>query len=141
MKKILIINGANLNLLGIREPEIYGTTSFETFFQTLTKKFPQFDLYYFQSNSEGAIIDQIHKAFEQNFDGIIINPGAYSHYSYAIRDAIKSIQIPVVEVHISNIFNRESFRQKSVTAAACIGTISGFGLKSYELALYYFLNL
>ncbi len=141
MKKILIINGANLNLLGIREPEIYGTTSFETFLQTLTKKFPQFDLYYFQSNSEGAIIDQIHKAFEQNFDGIIINPGAYSHYSYAIRDAIKSIQIPVVEVHISNIFNRESFRQKSVTAAACIGTISGFGLKSYELALYYFLNL
>ncbi len=141
MQKILIINGPNLNLLGIREPEIYGNTSFETFFQTLTKKFPQFDLYYFQSNSEGAIIDQLHKAFEQNFDGIIINPGAYSHYSYAIRDAIKSIQIPVIEVHISNILNRESFRQQSVTAAACIGTISGFGLKSYELALYYFQNL
>ncbi len=139
-KKILIINGANLNLLGIREPEIYGTTSFDTFFQTLTKKFPQFDLYYFQSNSEGAIIDQIHKAAQQNFHGIIINPGAYSHYSYAIYDAIKSIQIPVIEVHISNIFNRENFRQKSVTAAACTGTISGFGLKSYELALFYFLD-
>ena len=137
--KILIINGPNLNLLGKREPEIYGTQSFEEFFTQLKQKYPQVQLTYFQSNSEGSIIDRIHSAWDEKFDGIILNAGAYTHYSYAIHDAIKSIKIPVVEVHISNIFAREEFRQKSVIAPACIGTISGFGLFSYELALQFFM--
>ncbi len=136
--KLLIINGPNLNLLGKREPEIYGKTRFEDFLAELRKKYgSEIDL--FQTNIEGEIINKLHRAEEENYSGIILNAGAYTHYSYAIHDAIKSISIPVVEVHISNIFAREEFRQKSVIAPACIGSISGFGLQSYELAIHYFL--
>ncbi len=137
--KLLIINGPNLNLLGTREPGIYGTGSFEEFFEYLTKKYPDIQFGYFQSNHEGAIIDKIQNAPAQGFDGIILNAGAYTHYSYAIHDAIRAIKIPVVEVHISNIFAREEFRQKSVLAPACAGTITGFGLSSYELAVNFFI--
>ncbi len=138
--KILIINGPNLNLLGKREPTIYGNESFDRFFEKLKKKFPQIDLVYYQSNIEGEIINRLHEAMDGNIDGIILNAGAYTHYSIAIHDAIKAIQIPVIEVHISNIHTREAFRHKSVIAPACVGQITGFGLMSYELALYYFIN-
>ncbi len=136
--KILIINGPNLNLLGQREPDIYGTKGFESYLEVLKKEFPEAEITYFQSNEEGKIINQLHKSQEENFDGIILNAGAYTHYSLAIYDAIKAISVPVIEVHISNIFAREEFRHKSVIAPACIGTISGFGLASYKLAMYFF---
>ncbi|MBD5310524.1 MAG: type II 3-dehydroquinate dehydratase [Bacteroides sp.] len=134
---ICIINGPNLNLLGRRQPEIYGSTSFEDYLQHLRAAFPELDIEYFQSNSEGAIIDKIH---ELGYDcpectGIVINPGAYAHYSYAIADAISSIQLPVVEVHISNIHARDEFRHKSVTAPVCKSMLCGFGMKGYELAV------
>lgn len=134
-----IINGPNLNLLGKRQPEIYGNSDFETFLRELREKFPEDELEYFQSNSEGEIIDYLHKAGYERPDcrGIVINPGAYAHYSYAIADAILSIPVEVIEVHISNIHSREEFRRKSVTAASCKALLSGFGLKGYELALTY----
>ncbi len=138
--KILIINGPNLNLLGIREPEIYGYTKFEDYLEELKKRFSETELIYFQSNSEGTIIDKLHWSHYAKLDGIVLNAGAYTHYSYAIHDAIKSIDVPVIEVHISNIFAREDFRKNSVIAPACIGTISGFGLKSYDLAITFFKN-
>lgn len=138
MKKILIIHGPNLNFLGIREKIVYGETSFEALNNLLIKKGMSmgFKVEVFQSNFEGAIIDCLQKAYFDNVDGIIINPGAFTHYSYALRDAISSINIPTVEVHISNIYKREDFRHKSVTAASCIGQISGFGINSYLLGLY-----
>ena len=140
MKKILIINGPNLNLLGKREPDIYGTMTFENYFLDLKKSFSDINLQYFQSNHEGEIIDQIQNA-DNVYDGIVINAGAYTHTSLAIADAIGSIKVPVVEVHISNIFRRESYRQVSYIAARCVGSISGFGLYSYKLGIESLLNL
>lgn len=137
--KIAIINGPNLNLLGKREPEIYGKQTFEDFFDDLQKKYPQIQLVYFQSNIEGEIINKIHEiGFE--FDGIILNAGAYTHTSIAIADAIKSVQTPVIEVHISNTFSRETFRHQSYISPVANGIVVGFGMKSYELALLSFLS-
>lgn len=136
--KIAIINGPNLNLLGKREPEIYGNQIFEQFFCELQKKYPQVELIYFQSNLEGEIINKIHE-IGFDFDGIILNAGAYTHTSIAIADAIKSVQSPVIEVHISNTFAREAFRHHSYISPVAKGVILGFGMKSYELALMNFL--
>jgi 3-dehydroquinate dehydratase-2 len=136
VKEISIINGPNLNLLGQREVSIYGSTSFEEYLKDLKKKFPELKISYFQSNVEGEIVTQIQKDCSK--DGIIINAGAYTHTSIAIADAIAAIQTPVVEVHISNILSREEFRHKSFLSPVCKGTIFGFGLKGYELALYVF---
>ncbi|MDX1904140.1 MAG: type II 3-dehydroquinate dehydratase [Thermonemataceae bacterium] len=135
--KIYIINGANLNLLGKREPEIYGYQTFEDYFEKLKQKFEYLDLHYFQSNIEGELINKIHEiGFEA--DGIILNAGAYTHTSIALADAIRAIKSPVIEVHISNIFARESFRQHSYISAVSVGIISGLGLYGYDLALSYF---
>jgi 3-dehydroquinate dehydratase-2 len=133
--KLLIVNGPNLNLLGSRQPQIYGNVSFEDYFEELKSKFDA-DLTYFQSNVEGEIINQLQA---EGFDGIILNAGGYTHTSVAIRDCIAAIETPVVEVHISNISNRESFRHESIISPVCVGCVFGFGLKSYELALNYFL--
>lgn len=132
--QILIINGPNLNLLGKREPEIYGARTFEDYFSDLKKKFSGISLSYFQSNVEGEIINKLHEA-GFSFDGIILNAGGYTHTSVAIADAIASIKSPVVEVHISNIHAREEFRHQSLIAKNCKGVITGFGLDSYRLAL------
>ena len=137
--KIFIINGPNLNLLGVREKSIYGSEKFETYFENLKQKFPEVGLEYFQSNIEGEIIDKIHE-IGFNSDGIILNAGAYTHTSIAIRDAISGVNTPVVEVHISNTLTREDFRHKSIIGPVCKGCIMGFGLKSYELALQSYLN-
>lgn len=132
--KILLINGPNLNLLGVREKSIYGNTSFETFFSVLNDKFPEHSLEYFQSNVEGEIINKIHeRGF--TYDGIVINAGAYTHTSVAIRDAISGVKAPVVEVHISNILTREHFRHESLISPVCVGSIMGFGLDSYRLGI------
>jgi len=136
--KVLIINGPNLNLLGKREPEIYGSHSFEDYFKELQNKFSAVDLYYFQSNIEGEIIDKLHEV-GFNFDGVILNAAAYTHTSVGIGDAVKAIETPVIEVHISNVHSREEFRHKSFIAASAKGVISGFGLKSYDLAIESFL--
>lgn len=133
--KILIVNGPNLNLLGTREPEIYGTISMEDELSNLQHKFPDHQINYYQSNVEGEIINRIQ---EDDFDALVINPGAFTHYSYAIADCLKNISKPKIEVHISNIYKREEFRQKSVTAANTDGVLSGFGLKGYELAILSF---
>ncbi len=137
--KIQIINGPNLNLLGKREPEVYGTQSFEAFFKTLMQSFPQVELYYFQSNIEGEIINQLQDV-GFSYDGIILNAGAYTHTSVAIHDSIGAITAPVVEVHISNIYAREEFRHRSLITSNCAGLISGFGLQGYVLALVYLMN-
>ncbi len=132
--KIAIINGPNLNLLGKREPEIYGNKNFEQYFKNLQDKFSEIELSYYQSNVEGELINKIQEyGFE--YDGIIINPGGYTHTSVAIGDAIAAITAPVVEVHISNVAAREEFRKISHVSAKCKGTISGLGLKGYELAI------
>lgn len=138
MKNILIINGPNLNLLGKREPEIYGIQTFEMYLESISDQFSDLQIDYFQSNVEGLIIDKIHEV-GFTIDGIIINAGAYTHTSIAIADAVKSISVPVVEVHISNTMAREDFRHVSYLTPACKGMISGFGLKSYELAIQSFL--
>jgi len=130
--KVLIINGPNLNLLGTREPEIYGTVSMADYLETLKTEFSSFELYYYQSNIEGEIINRLQK---DDFDALIINPGAFTHYSYAIADCLKNIRKPKVEVHISNIYKREEFRQKSVTAANTDAVLSGFGMDGYRLAI------
>ena len=130
--KILIVNGPNLNLLGTREPEIYGTVSMADFLDNLKEKFPEDEILFFQSNVEGEIINRLQ---EDDYEALIINPAAYTHYSYAIADCLRNIQKPKIEVHISNIYAREEFRQKSVTAAHCNGVISGFGLDGYRLAV------
>ena len=136
--KIQIINGPNLNLLGVREPSLYGTQTFETYFKELVALFPQVDMAYFQSNIEGEIIDKIHQVgFE--CDGIVLNAGAYTHTSLAIMDAISAVNTPVVEVHISNVHARESFRHTSMISPKCKGVIAGFGLNSYRLAILSFL--
>jgi len=134
MKKIQIINGPNLNLLGRREPEIYGGRSFEDFLVELRKRFPGVQLDYYQSNHEGDLIDKLHAVcFEA--DGIVLNAGAYTHTSVALHDAIRAIDAPVIEVHISNVHQREEFRHRSLISAACKGVICGFGLDSYRLAI------
>ncbi len=132
MMKILIINGANLNLLGTREPEIYGNISMEEVLENLKDKFSAYGVDYFQSNLEGEIINRIQN---EDYDALVINPGAFTHYSYAIADALKNLKKPKVEIHISNIYKREEFRQKSVTAAYTDGILSGFGIKGYQLAV------
>lgn len=132
--KILILNGPNLNLLGVREKSIYGDQSFENYFESLKGRYPDVDLYYFQSNSEGAIIDKLHEV-GFDYDGIVLNAGAYTHTSIAITDAIAAIRTPVVEVHISNVHQRESFRHHSYLSKNCKGVILGFGLDSYRLGV------
>jgi 3-dehydroquinate dehydratase-2 len=132
--KILIINGPNLNLLGTREPEVYGSESFESYFETLKNQFNTIDLTYYQSNIEGELISKLHEV-GFTYEGIILNAGAYTHTSIGIADAIKAITTPVVEVHISNTFSRETFRHQSFISPYAKGVIIGFGLKSYELAL------
>ena len=132
--KILLINGPNLNLLGVREQSIYGNQSFDDYFQTLQSNYTDVELEYYQSNIEGELINKIHeRGFTYN--GIIINAGAYTHTSVAIRDAIAGIKAPVVEVHISNILTRESFRHESLIGPVCVGSIMGFGLDSYRLGI------
>ena len=130
--KILLLNGPNLNLLGTREPEIYGTVSMEIHLELLQKAYPKHEILYYQSNVEGEIINRLQ---ENDFEALIINPGAFTHYSYAIADCLKNIRKPKVEVHISNIYKREEFRQKSVTAANTDAVLSGFGMDGYRLAL------
>lgn len=136
MKKILIINGPNLNMLGVREPGIYGSETLDTLYEKIRKRAEKLvcEVEFFQSNIEGEIINSIHSAMGK-FDGIVINPGAFTHYSYAIRDAISSINVPVIEVHISNVHKREEFRHKSVTAPVCVGQICGLGTNGYLYAL------
>ena len=138
MKKIMVINGVNLNMLGIREKNIYGTMDYKGMCEYISDKCKDKDveLSFYQSNCEGALVDCIHKCYFSKFDGIVINPGAYTHYSYALLDAIKAIApLPVVEVHISDIDSRESFRHVSVTAPACIGQIVGKGIDGYVMAV------
>lgn len=134
MKNILILNGPNLNLLGRREPDIYGSRTFEAFFQELQQAFPDTNLIYAQSNHEGSLVDILH---EQGFscDGIVCNAGAYTHTSVALRDAIAAIPAPVIEVHISNVYQREEFRHHSYLAPVCRGVIAGLGLQGYALAV------
>ncbi|QBQ42132.1 type II 3-dehydroquinate dehydratase [Sphingobacterium psychroaquaticum] len=138
MKRILIMNGPNLNLLGVREKSIYGDKDFEGFFADLKQDFAAVELFYFQSNHEGELIDKLHEV-GFSYDGIVLNAGAYTHTSIAIADAISAINTPVVEVHISNVHQRESFRHHSYLAKSCVGVICGFGLKSYTLGIQSFL--
>jgi 3-dehydroquinate dehydratase-2 len=133
--KILVINGPNLNLLGKREKDVYGDFALEEVNEELKREYPKLDFHFFQSNIEGEIINKLHEAIDSEYLGVMINPGAFSHYSYAIRDAIAAVNRPVVEVHISNVHKREEFRTRSVTAAACAGQIVGFGKISYILAV------
>ena len=137
MKKIQIINGPNLNLLGRREPSIYGDQGFDIYLERLRSYFPDCEIHFFQSNSEGALIDKIHET-GFSFDGIVLNAGGYTHTSVALHDAIKAVNTPVVEVHISNVHSREDFRHKSMISAVCKGVIAGFGLDSYRLAIFHF---
>lgn len=136
MKKILCIHGPNLNLLGEREPGVYGSDTFDSINNEIIERALKYDMHceIFQSNHEGEIIDTLHLA-RKNFDGVIINAGAYTHYSYAIRDAIAAIKIPVIEVHMSNIHKREEFRRNSVISSVCVGQIAGFGKASYLLGV------
>jgi 3-dehydroquinate dehydratase-2 len=138
MKKILILNGPNLNLLGTREPTVYGNQTFEDYFKTLKTDYADIQLHYYQSNHEGDLIDKIHEV-GFTFDGIIVNAGGYSHTSIALADALSAVTTPAVEVHISNIHARESFRHHSFLTDRCKGMICGLGLKGYELAVRYFL--
>lgn len=135
--KILVLNGPNLNFLGIREKEIYGNQDYDYLCQVLKEKAKdcQIELEIYQNNSEGALIDRIQQAYYEKVDGIVINPGAYTHYSYAIRDALASLVCPIIEVHISNIHKREEFRHTSVTAPVCTGQIVGLGISGYLLAV------
>ena len=132
--KILILNGPNLNLLGKREPEIYGSRSFEDFYEELRKKFPGLDLDYYQSNHEGGLIDKLHEV-GFTIDGVVFNPGGYSHTSIALRDAIAGIETPVFEVHISKLADREYFRQRSYIKEVCVGSVDGMGLEGYIHAI------
>ena len=134
MKKILIINGPNLNLLGVREPGIYGSSSFESYLPALQAKFPEVELSYYQSNIEGELINKMQEV-GFTFDGIVLNAGAYTHTSVALLDCIRSLKCSVVEVHISNVHQREAFRHHSMISAGCKGVICGFGLQGYELAV------
>lgn len=137
--QILLLNGPNLNLLGIREPEVYGKETFTDYFRQLKAKYPEVSISYFQSNIEGELINKIHEV-GFSYDGIILNAGAYTHTSVALADAIAAVKVPVIEVHISNTARREAFRHISYLTAVCRGVIMGFGLKSYELALLALIN-
>jgi 3-dehydroquinate dehydratase-2 len=137
--KILIINGANLNLLGQRQPEIYGRESFEEYLEALRARYPEHTLDYYQSNIEGEIVDALQRA-DAEYDGIVLNAGGYTHTSVVIRDAMAAISAPVVEVHISSILSREEFRHVSMLAPAAVGTIMGFGMESYRLAVEHFIG-
>jgi len=132
--KILILNGPNLNLLGVREPGIYGSDSFESYLPKLQERYPDIELEYYQSNIEGEMINKMQEV-GFTYDGIVLNAGAYTHTSVALGDCIRSLKCPVIEVHISNVHQREEFRHKSMISAACKGVICGFGLKSYDLAI------
>ena len=138
MIKVRVLNGPNLNLLGIREPDVYGNQSLEDIEERLCMEALSFgiELDFFQSNHEGELIDSIHEAFTSGYDALIMNPGAFTHYSLAIRDAISGVKLPCVEVHLSNIHGREEFRSKSVIAPVCIGQICGLGVDSYSAALF-----
>lgn len=133
-KRVLILNGPNLNLLGKREPGIYGNNSMEDYFATLQERFPNISLEYYQSNVEGELINKLHEV-GFTYDGIVLNAGAYTHTSVAIHDAIKAISTPVVEVHISNVYQRETYRHTSLITGACVGVIGGFGMDSYRLSI------
>lgn len=137
--KIAIINGPNLNLLGTREPDVYGSQTFEQYFQTLQQQFPQVSFTYYQSNVEGELINELQRA-GKDYDGIILNPGGYTHTSVAIGDTIAAIKTPVIEVHISNVHAREEFRKISHVSAKSRGTIAGLGLTGYSLAVRFFLD-
>ncbi len=140
VKHILVMNGPNLNLLGKREPGIYGKSTMEGYFSTLQTRFPEVRFEYFQSNVEGELINKLHEV-GFSYDGVVLNAGAYTHTSVAIHDAIKAIQTPVVEVHISNVYQRETYRHTSLITGACVGVISGFGMDSYRLAVEAILQL
>ena len=134
--KILIINGPNLNLLGVREPGIYGSSSFEQYLPQLQARYPDVEIEYYQSNVEGELIDKMQESgFFGGYDGIVLNAGAYTHTSVALQDCIRSLKCPVIEVHISNVHQREEFRHRSFISCACLGVICGFGLDSYRLAI------
>ena len=133
--KILIINGPNLNLLGTREPLHYGTGTMDSVLDALKSQYPDVQFDYYQSNVEGFLIDRLHQTLEEPCDGVVLNAGAYTHTSVALRDAIAAIKVPVVEVHISNVHSREEFRQRSLISAVCKGVIGGFGLDSYRLGV------
>lgn len=137
--KIIIINGPNLNLLGTREPDIYGHTTMEDYIQSLRKQHPRVDIDYYQSNHEGSLIDKLQEV-GFSYDGIVLNAGAYTHTSVALLDCIRSLKTPVVEVHISNVHAREDFRNHSMISPACLGVIAGFGMDSYSLAVEALLN-
>jgi 3-dehydroquinate dehydratase-2 len=139
MLHLAIVNGPNLNLLGSREPQVYGNVSFEHFFEQLTARYPDVKLTYYQSNVEGELISYLHSCMEK-VSGIILNAGAYTHTSIALADAISGINIPVVEVHISNVLAREDYRKTSYISAKCVGSISGLGLEGYALAVQYFIR-
>ncbi|MGL4773504.1 MAG: type II 3-dehydroquinate dehydratase [Clostridium sp.] len=136
--KVMVINGPNLNMLGVREKNIYGSKNYEDIINYIKDEALKLEIEvdFYQSNIEGEIINTIHKCYFEKYDGIIINPGAYTHYSYAIHDAIKAVSIDTIEVHLSNIHSREEFRKTSVTAPACLGQISGLGEQGYVLALH-----
>ena len=133
--KILIINGPNLNLLGTREPQHYGTGTMDSVLDALKSQYPRVEFDYYQSNVEGLLIDRLHKTLEEPCDGVVLNAGGYTHTSVALRDAIAAIKVPVVEVHISNVHSREEFRHRSLISAVCKGVICGFGLDSYRLGV------
>lgn len=133
--KILIINGPNLNLLGMREPQHYGTGTMDSVLDALKSQYPRVEFDYYQSNVEGFLIDRLHKTLEESCDGVVLNAGGYTHTSVALRDAIAAIKVPVVEVHISNVHSREEFRHRSLISAVCKGVICGFGLDSYRLGV------
>lgn len=133
--KILIINGPNLNLLGMREPQHYGTGTMDCVLDALKSQYPRVEFDYYQSNVEGFLIDRLHKTLEEPCDGVVLNAGGYTHTSVALRDAIAAIKVPVVEVHISNVHSREEFRHRSLISAVCKGVICGFGLDSYRLGV------
>jgi 3-dehydroquinate dehydratase-2 len=139
-KRILILNGPNLNLLGTREPQVYGNTTFDDFFNTLKTTYPNVAFTYHQSNIEGELINALHNAINR-VDAVLINPGGYSHTSVAFADAISAIALPVLEIHISNIHAREDYRHHTLTGSKCIGVISGLGLKGYALGVEYLLHL
>ena len=135
MRTVHIINGPNLNMLGAREPEIYGATAFEDYLDRLRELFPSLDIVYFQSNHEGDLIDYLQQDVVRHAYGVVINGGAFSHYSYAIADALRMVEAPLIEVHISNTYAREDFRQRDVLAPVCEGVVIGMGLDGYRLAL------
>ncbi len=138
--RILVINGPNLDVLGKREPKVYGTLSLWDIENRLKEKFPKVSFEFTQSNSEGGLIDALHKAMDGSVAGVVLNPAAYAHYSYALRDAVAALTVPVVEVHLTNIHAREEFRRESVIAPVCAGVITGLGARGYELAVEYLIQ-